>query len=189
MCQLLANKIDLSFLHIDIDRNGVIERQDLLGLAARLLLALGEPSSTSRGQRLLGAFDLFWDTLAAHCDVDRDGRITPVEYRTGMLTAFVDGDRFDEVFLPAAAALAGVADTDGDGLIDRPEFQTLETVLGVAEPDSRAAFDRLDTDGDGTLRVAEYLVAVRDYYTSPDPEAPGNWLYGAAFQVPPPRRG
>lgn len=147
-------------------------------------MALGEPSTTAKGQRLLGAFDRFWDTLAAHCDADRDGRITPAEYREGMLTTFVDGEHFDPVFLPAAAALVTVADHDEDGTVDRSEFQTLEGVMGIAEADSLAAFEHLDTNGDGVLEIEEYLVAIRDYYTSSDPDAPGNWLYGPAFQLP-----
>ncbi|MFE7133966.1 EF-hand domain-containing protein [Streptomyces sp. NPDC057638] len=190
MDRLLTNKIDWSYLHIDIDRNGLIERQDLLGLASQVLLTFSEPSSTPKGQALMGAFDRFWDTLAAHCDTDRDGRITPAEYRTGMLAAFVDGDLFDQIFQPAAEALAVIADTDGDGTIDRSEFQAMEAVLGVAENQSHIAFDRLDTDANGTLEVSEYLAAVRGYYTSDDPDAPGNWLYGATFRFPlaPPER-
>jgi Ca2+-binding EF-hand superfamily protein len=180
----LHHKIDWSFLHIDIDRNGVIERQDLLGLASQLLLTFSEPSSTPRGQALMDAFDRFWDTLAAHCDTDRDGRITPVEYRTAMVAAFVDGGLFESVFRPAAEALAIIADTDGDGSIDQSEFQAMEAVLGIPEIQSRIAFHRLDTDHDGVLDVAEYLAAVRDYYTSTDPDAPGNWLYGATFRFP-----
>ncbi|MGX2993206.1 EF-hand domain-containing protein [Streptomyces sp. JNUCC 64] len=182
--RVLANKIDWSYLHIDFDRNGLIERQDLLGLAAQLLLTFAEPSSTPRGQSLMDAFDRFWDTLSDHCDIDRDGRITPAEYRNGMLAAFVDGDLFDAVFHPAAAALAIVADTDGDGAIDRAEFQAMETVLGVPETESGTAFDRLDVNADGALDVPEYLTAVREYYTSTDPDAPGNWLYGATFRFP-----
>ncbi|WP_445394910.1 EF-hand domain-containing protein [Streptomyces sp. LE64] len=182
--RLLANKLDWSYLHIDADRNGLIERQDLLGLAAHLLLTYAEPSSTPKGQALMGAFDRFWDTLSAHCDTDRDGRITPSEYRDGMRAAYVDGDRFDAIFHPAATALALVADTDGDGGIDRPEFLAMEAVLGVSQAEGRTAFERLDTNADGALDVPEYLTAVREYYTSPDPDAPGNWLYGATFRFP-----
>ncbi|GAA5073621.1 EF-hand domain-containing protein [Nocardia iowensis] len=185
----LANKIDLTFLHLDIDRNGLIERQDMLGLGSRLLLKFSEPTSTAKGQALLEAFDRFWDALAEHCDTDRDHQITPDEYRAGMIAAFVDGGKFDDIFRPAARALAIVADTDGDGRIDQAEFQAMEAVLGISAEDSRMAFDKLDTDSDGALSVQEYLDAVRDYYTNPDPEAPGNWLYGPAFQTPLSRAG
>jgi len=35
-----------------------------------------------------------------------------------------------------------------------------------------------DVDGDGYLSVDELLVAVREYYTGDDEDAPGNLLFG-----------
>ncbi|MFI9000530.1 hypothetical protein [Streptomyces sp. NPDC053541] len=40
------------------------------------------------------------------------------------------------------------------------------------------AFRHLDRDGDGTLTRAEVRTAVIEYFTSPDPNAPGNWYFG-----------
>ncbi len=45
---------------------------------------------------------------------------------------------------------------------------------------SRAApgFQRLDHDADGKLRQEEIRAAAVEYFTSEDPDADGNWLYG-----------
>ena len=36
----------------------------------------------------------------------------------------------------------------------------------------------LDLDGDGTLSADEFTNAIIEYWTSRDPEAPGNWWTG-----------
>ncbi|MFD6877298.1 MULTISPECIES: hypothetical protein [unclassified Streptomyces] len=50
--------------------------------------------------------------------------------------------------------------------------------LGASPADLKVAFAKLDTDGDGTLGREEIRRATEEYYTSEDPTAPGNWLFG-----------
>jgi hypothetical protein len=49
---------------------------------------------------------------------------------------------------------------------------------GSAVPNSEAAFAALDLNADGALSVEELVQATREYYTSPDPSALGNNLFG-----------
>ncbi|MFE2264971.1 EF-hand domain-containing protein [Streptomyces griseosporeus] len=49
---------------------------------------------------------------------------------------------------------------------------------GLTEENAAGAFSRLDSDGDGTLSPAEFTSAVIDFWTSPDPDADGNWRMG-----------
>lgn len=111
-------------------------------------------------------------------DVNRDDRVSPKKFHRGMISVFVTGDRFEAVFRPLAMAVATLCDTDGDGQINQDEFRAMQDSFGTVPTDTDAAFTALDTDKSGTITVDEYLVAVRQYYTSDDPEAPGNWLYG-----------
>jgi Ca2+-binding EF-hand superfamily protein len=50
--------------------------------------------------------------------------------------------------------------------------------FGTPSEDVEAAFDRLDLDQDGNISVTELVEAARQYYTSTDPDAAGNWLFG-----------
>jgi Ca2+-binding EF-hand superfamily protein len=50
--------------------------------------------------------------------------------------------------------------------------------FGQSEQDCEHAFAALDLDGDGVLSREELLRAARDYYTSDDPSAIGNLLFG-----------
>lgn len=182
MKQVLQHRIDTTFAHYDVNRNGVIELADIYALADRLLRALGEPASSERGRELVEAYDRFWELLVEHCDSDRDGRIGPAEYRDAMIRAFVDEGSFDADFLEIVQVLLDLADTNGDGRVDAAEFGVLLKARGLSEEECGLAFVHLDTDGDGAISVQEYVAAVRDYYTNPAEDTPGSWLYPASLQ-------
>ncbi len=182
MKQVLQHRIDTTFAHYDVNRNGVIELADFYALADRLLQAFGEPASSERGRELVEAYDGFWDILVEHCDADRDGRISPQEYREAMVVAFVDGGAFDVVFPEIVGSLLDIADTNGDGRVDSAEFGMLLKARGLTEAECGLAFTHLDTDGDGAVSVQEYVAAVKDYYTNPAGDTPGSWLYPASLQ-------
>src|SRR4051794_12968434 len=40
------------------------------------------------------------------------------------------------------------------------------------------AFRHLDQDGDGYLSADEFITAIVEYWSSDDPDAPGNWAMG-----------
>ncbi|WP_431892907.1 EF-hand domain-containing protein [Nonomuraea sp. bgisy101] len=176
--ELRKHKLDRAFTHIDVNNRGQIERDDLLGLGARLLVGFGESPTSVVGDRLVRSFDGIWSTLSAELGRDNDAWISNPEFHAGMTSAFIDGDLYDPVFEPAATAAAELCDGDGDGRIAVPEFRVLLTAFGTAYDDVDEAFDRLDRDRDGVLGVKELVEAVRQYYTGDDPHAVGNWLFG-----------
>jgi Ca2+-binding EF-hand superfamily protein len=182
MKQVLQHRIDSTFAHYDVNRNGVIELADIYALAKRLLQAFGEPASSERGRELVEAYDRFWEMLAEHCDTDRDGRIGPEEYRGAMIEAFVEGGPINMDFLEVVQSLLDLMDTNGDGRVDAGEFQVLLKARGLSAQECVLAFTHLDTDGDGAISVEEYVTAVRDYYTNPAEDTPGSWLYPKALQ-------
>lgn len=175
---LLNHKLDRAFDHIDAGGGGVIERVDLLGLGARLLVGFGESPTSVTGSDLVDGFDGIWSTLSGVLGRDVDCQILREEFREGMTAAFVEGDLYEPVFRPATAAVADLCDDDGDGLIGPREFRMLLSAFGTAYDDVDEAFDRLDRTGRGVLTVDELIVAARQYYVSDDPSAAGNWLFG-----------
>ncbi|GHJ43046.1 calcium-binding protein [Catellatospora sp. TT07R-123] len=120
-----------------------------------------------------------WRALVAKMDADGDGRISEEEFLTSVgRSIVVRPDGFDNHLRPLAEALMGLTDTDGDEQVSPNEFTALFGALGAAGGDAAHAFSVLDRDGNGHLSTEEIIDAIREYYTSPDPDAPGNLLFG-----------
>ncbi|MBV9140846.1 MAG: hypothetical protein JO115_08000 [Pseudonocardiales bacterium] len=54
----------------------------------------------------------------------------------------------------------------------------MATFPGLTEAEANEAFAHLDTDGDGLLSAEEFIRATIEYWSSTDPDAPGNWWMG-----------
>jgi hypothetical protein len=175
---LLKHKLDRAFDHVDAAGRGVVCREDLLGLGARILVGFGESPTSLSGSDLVGGFGHVWSALSGALGLDGDCRLSRGEFCTGMTRAFVTGDAYEPVFGPATRAVAEICDGDGDGLIGPREFRTLLSAFGTAYDDMDTAFDRLDATGRGVLTVEELVEAARQYYAGDDPDAAGNWLFG-----------
>ncbi|BCB91034.1 EF-hand domain-containing protein [Phytohabitans suffuscus] len=176
---LQQRKLDKAFNHLDVDRSGYVEEQDLTDLGVRLLANFGVGSDDPRARRIADGFGSFWSALAEALDTDGDRRLSPQEYRDGMLAGFGRPDGgFDRHFRPGAMAVLELADTDGDGFVGRDEFATMQRAFGTSREESDFAFDRLDQDGDGRLSLDELIAAVREFYVGADDSAIGQWFFG-----------
>lgn len=176
---LLDRKFDVCFTHGDVNGNGFLEAADSLALAARVATYLGEPMDSHKTQKLFQAFENFWKHVTIKMDTDNDGKISPEEWRKGLRKAFAeDPDGYKKGFHPVAQAIFSICDRDNDGSLEQSEFAKFHQAFGCTPANSQLAFEHLDADGDGTLTVEELLNAWHEYYTSNDPNARGNWLYG-----------
>ncbi|WP_327252852.1 EF-hand domain-containing protein [Streptomyces sp. NBC_01244] len=178
---LLDRKLDRAFTHLDVNEDQVIDEHDIIGLGSRLLSALGEPATSPKATRVMGGLVDFWQELFTELDMDRDGKVTPEEYKQGMKRLFQDDlAAYDKSFRPMAHAMLLVADKDDDGRISPEEFQKAQTAFDtkLSHADTEALFARIDADHDGFLSVDELLGAVREYYTGTAEDAPGNLLFG-----------
>lgn len=170
--ELQLQKLDRAFDQIDANSNGQIDRNDLLGLGSRIVLGFGQSPKSAKGKEVLDGWETLWTEVSRG-----ELALSPSEFRDAMVAAYIDGDRFDQSFLPLAKSVAQLADTDGDGKVGPAEFRILQAAFGTSDDDSERAFTTLARTQDA-LTVDELVQAVREYYTSPDPSAPGNSLFG-----------
>lgn len=180
---LLERKIDVCYGHVDVDGDGVFEEADVMALAARMIAYQNVPFDAPESLALFQGFKEFIYSIARHLGIS-GGQISPQQWREGMIGAFAENpEAFDEVFRPLASAIWRLCDRDGDGRVDAEEFLCFQKAVGTSAQNRQIAFDKLDLNGDGSLSVEEILSAYKDYYTSRDPAAPGNWLYGDVWDA------
>jgi hypothetical protein len=79
-----------------------------------------------------------------------------------------------------AEAFLAIADTDTDGRVNPTEYFAFQRghFPGLTEADAAVAFEHLDADGDGYLTAGEFKRACVEFWSSTDPDAPGNWWMG-----------
>ena len=177
---LQRKKASYYFDLIDEDDNGFVEARDFELRAERLIKARNVTADATRDRLHERVMD-WWDHLCALADIDDDDRVTREEWQTYWESIQVgveggDGENKTLQSLERAARGTFKAINTGDGPISEADYAEWLAAWGVDE--STGAFDRLDRDDSGVLTEDNVIEAVKEFYLSNDPEAPGNALYG-----------
>ena len=173
--RLRRSKLAARFAQHDVDGDGFLEESDYQTLA-RLLGDRLDATPAAR-EAISAGFADQWRQLCTHADIDGDGRVSLAEYTSAMGAGIAgDADGLDRAVLQTTRAVVQAADSDGDGYLDFPDYERLAALLRVEH--AAEGFQLLDADADGRLSHDEITAAVRDFYTSEDPVAPGNFVFG-----------
>ncbi len=174
-----ATRLTRLFNVLDADGNGLLEAADFDRVATELTRsqALAEGSQASLGQR----YRHLWETLAAACDANRDGRVTLQEWLAHH-EALLDSDRRLRVEQPAyrspiettARFLFDVLDANQDGRISREEYRAFATAHGLSPDVADQAFEKVAPHG--FLRREELVDMVLEFYFA-DEDCLGTWLF------------
>jgi hypothetical protein len=177
--QLQREKAAYYFSIIDEDNNKYIEADDFEMRAERLVEARGVTDPDAKAE-IHDQVMNWWHHLCSVADVDNDERVTQREwqrYWQGLQTAVENSNEavLDELERAARATFRSIKVDDGDQ-VTQAEYAEWLAAWGV--DDAEAPFDRLDRDDTGGLTEEDLVQAVREFYLSNDPDAPGNVLYG-----------
>jgi len=173
--QKAAHYFDL----IDADDNGLIEPADFQMRADRLADVLGV-TGNDRAQ-LRRQVMKWWEHLSTLADANDDGRVTQNEWtmyweRFKIAVSLGRTARSIDNLKRVARETFRAIDRTGNGQITHEEFSNWLAAWDIADRDG--VFERLDRDGTGVLTEDDFTEAVKEFYLSNDPQAPGNVLYG-----------
>lgn len=166
---------------IDEDDNGLIQADDFELRAERMAEARNVTEADARAalrERVMA----WWEHLCSIADFDDDDRVTREEWETywhSLKAAINQGGTTETKTLESlerAARGTFHAINTGDGPITADDYAEWLAAWGVA--DDGEAFRRLDRDDTGALSEENLIEAVKEFYLSNDPTAPGNVLYG-----------
>lgn len=165
---------------IDANDNGVIERADFQRRADRLSEALDVTSEEER-TRLQRRILLWWKHLSMLADANNDGRITREEWRRywerfKIAVSLGDHRRSLERLERVARHTFRAIDRTDSGTVTEEEFANWLQAWDVDHIET--VFRRLDRDNTGHLVEEDLTEAIKEFYLSNDPDAPGNVLYG-----------
>jgi len=170
--------LERRFAVLDVDGNGVWQRDDYQLLTRRLCEAFGHAADSAAAQAVATGQRALFDALLPHMDADGDQGITQDEFVTAVGRTVSDRAGFDAAVRTAARTLVQAADQDGNGALDPGEYGRLAAVYGVPAHEAAQAFGRLDRDRNGLLDTAELAEAISRFFTSRDPGTSGPLAVG-----------
>jgi Ca2+-binding EF-hand superfamily protein len=173
---LQKQKMSRRFALLDTDKSGYLDADDYADMAERLIAGCPDASASS-AQAVRDSYRELSRALVLAADEDGDGRISEDEFEASV-SKLIDSGGYDDSIGRTAAAVLNMYDRDGSGELDREEFKVLFAAYGVSSSEADTAFARIDQDDSGKLSVEEIASAAKAFYTSDDPDAPGNVLFG-----------
>lgn len=186
---MLTAKIEFGFDQLTARSGGVLDGPSHVAMGRRAAAAIGYALGSQDEARMIEAYLNVWRSVhLPHLPAGSRG-LTKAEFVHSNLVLSDGTEAEREATLGALAdTFFGLADVDRDERVDREEFWAFQhghfpelTRAALSE-----AFDHLDTDHDGYLSRRQFTSAIVEYWTSRDPDAPGNWWLGRPVYLSPP---
>ncbi|MCA9791386.1 MAG: EF-hand domain-containing protein [Candidatus Eremiobacteraeota bacterium] len=184
LTELQKRKLIHMFELLDVDGNGFLEFADFQAVIETLAQERGLEPNSAGYRRLFGNNRRIWKGLFK-CDLNGDGQISLPEWLAYHIQAIVADEEAGISPAGLTTAIDSIAryfyelmDMDGDGQIQREDYRYFCEAHGIPDETVEESFQQLDRDGNGTLSLDEVVTLVREFYTSDDPMAPGNWFFG-----------
>lgn len=180
MSDLLTAKISHGFDHLDADGDGYLTEHDHVLMGQRVAASLGHASDSPAERQIIDAYLRIWHDLHQPHIPNSGNAISKQQFVASTRTLAADPAAARATVGAVAKAFLAIADTDHDGQVNRAEFGTFQRghFPGLTDTDLNEAFAHLDVDGDGHLSTEEFIRAVIEFWSSSDPDAPGNWWAG-----------
>lgn len=178
--ELLAAKINHGFDHLDVDGDGLLTEDDHVLMGQRVAESLGHPPGSDEERQIIGAYLKIWRELHLPHIPGGGTAISREQFVTSTSSLAADPVAAKATVGALAEAFLAIADTNADGRVGPAEFLAFQRghFPTLTEAEAAEAFGHLDADGDGVLSAAEFIQAIIEYWSSTDPDAPGNWWMG-----------
>jgi hypothetical protein len=178
---MLTAKIEYGFDQLTTRNGGVLDGPSHVAMGRRAAAAIGHALGSADEARMIEAYLNVWRTVHMPYVPAGSRGMTREEFVRSMLALAGDDPARREATLGALAeTFFALADHDQDGRVDHHKFWAFQhghfpelTRAAVGE-----AFAHLDADRDGYLSRGQFTSAIVEYWTSRDPDAPGNWWLG-----------
>jgi len=178
LSDLQRYKLPRMFAAYDADGNGEVELRDFERLLHQFAAFRGWRPGSPPYEELHEALVDRWEHMRRFADADRDGSVSLSEWLAYMDTVLDDHRKFETELQGMAATVFNVFDVDDDEALSTEELRALYRGLGLGPDTGKVMYDRLEMGPTGRMTWDRFLDLFEEFLTSPDPGAPGNWLFG-----------
>ncbi len=177
---ILTAKINHGFDYLDADGDGQLTEHDHVLMGQRVATSLGHAPGSPSEQQIIEAYLRIWRDLHLPHIPAGGTAISKEQFLASTLTLATNPAAAQATVGAVATAFLAVADIDHDGQLGPAEYRAFlgGHFPGLTEAEASEAFAHLDTDGDGYLSAEEFIQVTVEYWSSNDPDAPGNWWMG-----------
>jgi Ca2+-binding EF-hand superfamily protein len=177
---LLTTKISYGFDRLDVDGDGWLTEHDHVLAGQRVATVLGHAPGSPAEKKIIDASLAIWRDLHLPYIPGGGTAISKQQFLTSTRTLAGDQAAAQATVGAVAEAFLAIADADHDGQVSFAEFYAFQrgNFPSLTETDASEAFSHLDVDGDGLLSAEEFTRAIIEFWSSTDPDAPGNWWMG-----------
>ncbi|MFD3682030.1 EF-hand domain-containing protein [Streptomyces sp. NPDC058613] len=174
---LTRGKLRRRFELFDENKDGLVSKADYDRLADRLAVAADSGPDSELARKLRREYDQGWQRMCEELGCEAGASMNEEDF-VATWHAVQQRYGFTTSIQPIVDTVITSMDRDGNGAVDVGEFTRWIGAYGVDPASARAAFDRLDRNGDERIGRAELTRAFKEYFLGTDENAPGNWIYG-----------
>ena len=164
----------------DTDDDGYVTQEDYRKFSENIAKLLEwDPDHQKRVQIdaiHAGVWQFFWEPA----DHDQDGRVS-LEDHLAMMDMMIEHSKDPQVLEQSrkhSEVLFNTFDFNGSGEISAKEYRQFFSAAGVTTEWTDMVFEKLDINGNGKISLDEFVLLHQQFFSSNDPESPGNWFYG-----------
>lgn len=185
LTDLQLNKLEKFFYILDYDRNGAIEKDDFIAIAENLCILWNVKEGDSQYDLIIKKFTEGWEQFHFFINNGNSGKANWDHWLHFAEERIINGD--EDVFSAYVDNYVGSIfdnfDSNKDGYINLDEFIDLFVAYRIEVRFAAKSFRKLDRNKDDLISRGELITAVKEFFRSDDPEAPGNWLFGSGIRI------
>lgn len=185
LTELQLNKLEKFFYILDYDRNGAIERDDFIGIAENLCILWNVKENDPEHDKIVKKFSDSWEQFDFFINNEKSGRASWDHWLHFAEERIINGDEtvFNAYVDNYVGGIFDNFDSNKDGYINLDEFIDLFVAYRIEVRFAAKAFRKLDRNKDDLISRGELITAVKEFFRSDDPDAPGNWLFGSGVRI------
>lgn len=162
---------------IDTDHSGAVDKKDFELAVKNISKLRGWKEGDVKYNETQDLLMNIWAGLQNSADVDNDGEVSKEEWIALWDKYSKDPSSAQEWQKLYSKFIFQLEDASNDGAIDVDEFVSVYVSLGLDRQESVESFEKI-ARGKSSVSWEQFQELWREYFTTEDKEAPGNFIFG-----------